>query len=310
MEAERAYATERFDIAGQIATELFKDLDDSPDIPSRQEEKDHWRAFLALLLGNVHLFGLNDMDQAAEWYRQVLALQPDETLTDLAKQGLKQAQGRSESEPISVQAAMDVESDLKLTELINDPFLSTPSASAPRTTSDQTSTAMPWLDEMDLTPEQPPQPVSPPTPVDEPEHSETPRPFPSPELTDTPSPTQSASVTTPDLEEDHRDLAKETEVKDPQPTEAEITTPDPEEDHSRDLAKETEIKDPQPTEAEITTQDPPDPSTEAMEEIDVLEGASLRVRVHSASSQSESTPSRRNERLSWLKQLRLWSGRR
>ena len=63
MEAERAYATERFDIAGQIATELFKDLDDSPDIPSRQEEKDYWRAFLALLLGNVHLFGLNDMDQ-------------------------------------------------------------------------------------------------------------------------------------------------------------------------------------------------------------------------------------------------------
>lgn len=277
LEAERAYATERFDIARQIATELFRDLDVLPDIPSSQEEKDHWRAFLALLLGNVHLFGLKEMDQAAEWYRQVLSLQPEETLTDLAKQGLQQAQGRSVSEPKSVQDAMVVESGQKLTELINDPFLSASSASGPRSITDQPSTAMPWLDEMDLTPEESPKPVSPPTPVAEAAPSAKP-------LAETP-----LTETPPDVT---------TEIR---------TTSDPEQE-PRDLVKTTEQSDPQPTEAEPTKEDPPAPSTEAME--DVLEGASLRVRVHPQPNQSETDPSGQTERLSWLRQLRLWSGRR
>ena len=271
LEAERAYATERFDIAGQIATELFLDLDASPDIPSSQKEKDHWRAFLALLLGNVHLFGLNELDQAAEWYRQVLSLQPDETLTDLAKQGLEQTQGRSVSAPTSEQAAMVVESGPKLTELINDPFMSAASASGPRTITDQPSTAMPWLDEMDLTPAKPPTPVAPPNPVADPAPSATPQPFPSAEPEDTPRPTPNATTTA---------LA---------------------------VAK-TDSKDQQPTVAKTTTQDPPAPPAEAME--DVLEGASLRIRVRPHSNQSETDLSGQTERLSWLQQLRLWSGRR
>ena len=269
LEAERAYASERFDIARQIAMELFQGLDDSPDIPSNQEAKDHWRAFLALLLGNVHFFGLNETDQAAEWYRQVLSLQPDETLRDLAKQGLQQAQARSVSAPTSVQAAMVVESGPKLTELINDPFLSASSASGSRTITDQPSTAMPWLDEMDPTPEKPPTPVSPLTTVAEPTPSAPPQPFPSPELEDTPRPT-------PELSKEVR------------------TTP--------------EVTDQQPSETETTTQDPQAPPAEAME--DVLEGASLRIRVRPHSNQSETDLSEQTERLSWLKQLRLWSGRR
>ena len=295
MEAERAYASERFDIARQIATELFEDLDDSPDDASNQELKDHWRAFLALMLGNVHLFGLNETARAAEWYELVLSLKPEQTLSDLAKQGLQQAQDRSMSEPTSVQSATIGESEPTLTALINDPFLGDSSVSRSSSITDQQSTAMPWLDEMDPASENSPKPVSPPTPVSEPAASAPPQPFPPPEPDDAPEPTldepSPAEAPTP------------SEVS----TEAQsISDPDP---GPSDSAETSIPTDPQPTDTETTApENPSEIPTEAME--DVLEGASLRVRVRPPSQSSETKPARKNGGASWLRQLRLWSARR
>ena len=141
-----------------------------------------WRAFVALLLGHIELHGRERPDQAANYYQLALDCQPQDTLADLARQGLQ----RSLVEPEAVQAE-------SLPSMLQDPFLNN---AAPATTPGLSqTTAMPWLTENSSPPQARETPAPEPrrmakpvrskpelsepvtTPNDEPHHQEQPLPL-------------------------------------------------------------------------------------------------------------------------------------
>ncbi|WP_115071164.1 hypothetical protein [Synechococcus sp. UW179B] len=168
--AEQAYSASEFDKADDLARPLLGKLEPLPASGAERDATLAWRAFVALLLGHIHLYGKDDVGQSAEFYRLVLASEPPDTLRELAQQGLNESLERSpvidvavsapaaaEEEPASVpfenqssQPASDA--------LIRDPFLntsSTPAAGDQRAAAEKPAaekpaakpveTAMPWL---------------------------------------------------------------------------------------------------------------------------------------------------------------------
>ena len=129
--AERAYGGGDYETAHHLASELLKQLElaDPADDDQVRDAVLGWRAFVALLLGHIELHGLRRPDLAAGYYQLTLDCKPQDTLADLAKQGLQ----RSLVEP----------SAESLPSMLQDPFLNT---AAPASTSGTSqSTATPWL---------------------------------------------------------------------------------------------------------------------------------------------------------------------
>jgi hypothetical protein len=128
---ERAYGGGDYETAHHLASELLKQLElaDPADDDQVRDAVLGWRAFVALLLGHIELHGLRRPDLAAGYYQLTLDCKPQDTLADLAKQGLQ----RSLVEP----------SAESLPSMLQDPFLNT---AAPASTSGTSqSTATPWL---------------------------------------------------------------------------------------------------------------------------------------------------------------------
>ena len=129
--AERAYGGGDYETAHHLASELLKQLElaDPADDDQVRDAVLGWRAFVALLLRRIELHGLRRPDLAAGYYQLTLDCKPQDTLADLAKQGLQ----RSLVEP----------SAESLPSMLQDPFLNT---AAPASTSGTSqSTATPWL---------------------------------------------------------------------------------------------------------------------------------------------------------------------
>ena len=102
-----------------------------------------WRAFVALLMGHIQLYGLGELNHAAHHYKLVLDSHPDATLRELAEQGLDRCQSQSElqkqaaakqskeavpspavADPEAAQAVQpEVIRNAPLPELLRDPFL-------------------------------------------------------------------------------------------------------------------------------------------------------------------------------------------
>ena len=136
--AERAYGGGDYETAHHLASELLKQLElaDPADDGQVRDAVLGWRAFVAILLGHIELHGLRRPDLAAGYYQLTLDCKPQDTLADLAKQGLQ----RSLVEP----------SAESLPSMLQDPFLNT---AAPASTSGTSqSTAMPWLTEISSSP--------------------------------------------------------------------------------------------------------------------------------------------------------------
>jgi hypothetical protein len=134
--AERAYGGGDYETAHHLASGLLKQLDaeERADDDQVRNAVLGWRAFVALLLGHIELHGRKRPDQAANYYQLALDCQPQDTLADLARQGLQ----RSLVEPEAVQAE-------SLPSMLQDPFLNN---AAPATTPGLSqTTAMPWLTE-------------------------------------------------------------------------------------------------------------------------------------------------------------------
>ena len=102
------------------------------------------QAFVTLLLGHIELHGRQRPDQAAEYYQLTLDCQPQDTLADLARQGLqrsKSAQDELGAPPLSTDESFAG----SLPSMLQDPFLNnTPPAATPGLSQ---TTAMPWLTE-------------------------------------------------------------------------------------------------------------------------------------------------------------------
>ncbi|QNI75090.1 hypothetical protein [Synechococcus sp. MVIR-18-1] len=161
--AEQAYSASEFDKADDLARPLLEQLEPLPASGAERDATLAWRAFVALLLGHIHLYGKDDASQSAEFYRLVLASEPPDTLRELAQQGLSEALERSPVIDVAVSAPAaeelasipfgKVTSVPASSDLIRDPFLnatSTRTAKAKRTAADNPATetietAMPWL---------------------------------------------------------------------------------------------------------------------------------------------------------------------
>ena len=155
--AEQAYSASEFDKADELARPLLTQLEPLPASGAERDATLAWRAFVALLLGHIHLYGKDDVSQSAEFYRLVLASEPPDTLRELAQQGLNEALERSPVIDVAVSAPAAEElaavplsnasNQQASNELIRDPFLNAASTSAatdkPETETIQT--AMPWL---------------------------------------------------------------------------------------------------------------------------------------------------------------------
>ena len=151
--AERAYGGGDYETAHHLASELLKQLElaDPADDDQVRDAVLGWRAFVTLLLGHIELHGLRRPDLAAGYYQLTLDCKPQDTLADLAKQGLQ----RSLVEP----------SAESLPSMLQDPFLNT---AAPASTSGTSqSTAMPWIKEINSSPQAMEAPAPKPKPTGE-----------------------------------------------------------------------------------------------------------------------------------------------
>ena len=132
-DAERAYSEGDYTEAQRLASDLLDQLVDQPQDPDAQAAVLGWRAFVALLLGHIELYGHDNPRQAAGYYEQVLASQPQDTLAELAQQGLERSR-QSNTAP-----AQPIRSRQPLPEMLRDPFLTDQQAGSK-------ATAMPWLE--------------------------------------------------------------------------------------------------------------------------------------------------------------------
>ena len=198
--AERAYGAGKYDEAHRIATMLLDQLGATPEEPEERAAVLGWRAFVALLLGHIELYGLDHPSQASRFYQTVLDSQPHDTLGELAQQGLTRASAMAEATPEPSASTPEPEATAPLNtgtttpEILRDPFLPDQPVSGQGPTPSQPQTvAMPWLDQIvNSSPEPAAQPS--PTPEPEPEpptqlkpEAET-KPSPEPEPSPTPDP--------------------------------------------------------------------------------------------------------------------------
>ena len=142
-----------------------------------------WRAFVALLLGHIELYGHNNPTQAAVFYQQVLVSQPQETLAELAQQGLERSL-QSSSVTSQLELPQPKTARQPLPDMLRDPFLKdqpeTSGARSAGATAGSNAIAMPWLESTS----------SEPTPLPEPTPQPTPQPAPEPSQEPTPAPTE------------------------------------------------------------------------------------------------------------------------
>ena len=156
--AERAYGAGQYDEAHRIATALLDQLSGTAKDPEEEKALLGWRAFVALLLGHIELYGLEQPSQASAFFQTVLASQPHDTLRELAQQGLKRAAEMAETAPADI---------------LRDPFLpEQPVNSQGQTAATNQSSAMPWLDQMTAASPEPTPAASAPEPIVEPDPSE------------------------------------------------------------------------------------------------------------------------------------------
>ena len=149
--AEQAYGAGDFHQAQSIVIELLSQLDGMAANNAEQDALLAWRAFVALLAGNIHLYGLNEPDQACGFYELVLASNPQDTLKDLAEQGLERIQER-QGDAAEVVVPAPAPASPEVSTLIQDPFLTQPTSHGFTGGLDtqqgtRQASATPWLDD-------------------------------------------------------------------------------------------------------------------------------------------------------------------
>ncbi|KZR84597.1 hypothetical protein [Synechococcus sp. MIT S9504] len=150
--AEKAYGAGDFEAAQSITLELLSQLEPIPEEGAERDAVLAWRAFVALLAGHIVLYGFQEPAQARKFYQLVLASNPQDTLRELAEQGLERTRGTPElvtgSEQVIDQDEDQCTQPAQTTgslALIADPFLSAASAKEDSLQPTVITTAMPWL---------------------------------------------------------------------------------------------------------------------------------------------------------------------
>ena len=153
--AERAYGAGDFQAALAIVSALLAELQPLLDAGEERDAALAWQAFVALLSGHIHLYGLQQPGQARASYSLVLSSDPPDTLRQLAEQGLERL--ADQREVPMVPAAPEEPTQAAL---ISDPFLT--AAASERTDASQQPaqpSATPWIERPSKPPEPPVAPV-------------------------------------------------------------------------------------------------------------------------------------------------------
>ena len=154
--AEQAYGAGDFQTAQAITSALLAELVPLPDATEERHAALAWQAFVALLAGHIHLYGLQQPDQAHGLYSLVLSSHPPDTLRQLAEQGLERLAEQNSTPTVSTAQPEPAPTQASL---ISDPFLAASSSEATQAGIPQAqTTATPWLDRT-------PEPVNKPEPV-------------------------------------------------------------------------------------------------------------------------------------------------
>jgi hypothetical protein len=144
--AERAYGLGEYTEAHALASAMWDQLQSASDEHNPSLVLG-WRAVVALLLGHIQLHGLQQPDQAALFYQQVLDSEPEATLAALADQGLEHCRSQntiSTATTTTTPANGDGDGGGAIPDLLKDPFLTTDPDQAKPAPVDVV-TAMPWL---------------------------------------------------------------------------------------------------------------------------------------------------------------------
>ena len=154
--AEQAYAAGDFQTAQAITSALLTELEPLKEAAEERDAALAWQAFVALLAGHIHLYGLQQPDQAHGLYSLVLSSHPPDTLRQLAEQGLERLAEQNSTPTVSTAQPEPAPTQASL---ISDPFLAASSSEATQAGIPQAqTTATPWLDRT-------PEPVNKPEPV-------------------------------------------------------------------------------------------------------------------------------------------------
>ncbi|SBO44050.1 hypothetical protein [Cyanobium sp. NIES-981] len=137
---ERLYSERQWPQVEALCESLLIDLPDSPADPLRQR--------VILLLGHTRLYGMGDVESARSYYRALLRTEADNTLRQIADQGLHQCD-LAEHQPGSAgRAGSPVAMQPPETAIgTGDPF---PFSAAAATESTAVTAAAPWLDSVDV----------------------------------------------------------------------------------------------------------------------------------------------------------------
>lgn len=208
--AERAYGLGDYAEAHALASALWDQLQ------SASNEHDPglilgWRAVVSLLLGHIQLHGLQQPEQAAISYEQVLQGDVDATIAALAEQGLE----RCRAEGITGGAGTTPATNGAIPNLLKDPFLKTnPDQTRPAPA--DVVTAMPWLSSDE-------EPRTMPTPDPSPTPAPRQAPVPNPQPTLTPEANSQAEVQKKEPEPTAEEQPHDTIEPAPQPQEPAAT---------------------------------------------------------------------------------------
>ena len=119
-DAERAYGLGDYAEAHALASALWDQLESASDKHDPSLVLG-WRAVVSLLLGHIQLHGLQQPEQAAISYEQVLEGDVNATIAALAEPGLE----RCQSEDISSRAGTTPATNGAIPDLLKDRFLTT-----------------------------------------------------------------------------------------------------------------------------------------------------------------------------------------
>ena len=288
--AEQAYGAGDFEAARKIILELLNQLEPVPEEGAERDAVLAWRAFVALLAGHIYLYGFQDPARAENFYRLVLTSNPQDTLRELAEQGLERTVHDQEQEllipPEPISDPIENSSTEPVTAtgpsaLIADPFLSEASTRMDAVQTTVITTATPWLNEeqSENSADQPPSnqtdTVAPPEPEAESEPQPSDDPEPQPE--------------TPSLITEINDLAE----PDPEPE------TDPEPQPTSDLVENSAT-------AIVTIETKPEVVSEMSDEIQKrLEAGRLVVHLPERAlppSEQSSDNGKATSRWSWLRE--------
>ena len=319
--AEQAYGAGDFEAARKIILELLSQLEPVPEEGAERDAVLAWRAFVALLAGHIYLYGFQDPAQAENFYGLVLNSNPQDTLRELAEQGLERTRQEQQqeqlirSEPISDPIEDSYTAPVTATgssALIADPFLSEASSQVDAVQTTVITTATPWLNEeqSENSADQPPSNQTDTVAAPEPEAESEPQPSDEPEpQPETPSLiTEINDLAEPDPEPEPETDPQPSDEPEPQPETPSLIT------EINDLAEPDPEPEPQPTSdlvensatAIVTIETEPEIVSEMSDEIQKrLEAGRLVVHLPERAlppSEQSSDNGKATSRWSWLRE--------